>query len=239
MNYLFSGYFNKGDEYAPYIDRGKFVEFGDADRERIHEKVRGWAADVIVVDGTLHILCPEPKYHASLNGPEVEVNRPVPGWENRPLNYRPRSFEATAVYRADRYEDALAAMNTGLGDGGERIDVLVGESVRFADDREALVNTCLDTLNALGTQPITELPPSVIGSLAPLSACFWEKDWAEIDEDDAYDALAGFAQAVASSGYKLNRLDAAAERSIQSALDRWDDRPIALSVASEQKGPRP
>ncbi|MCV9964531.1 hypothetical protein OIU34_21815 [Pararhizobium sp. BT-229] len=240
MNDLFSGYFAKADASAPYIDRGKFVEFGDVDRENTHHQVRTWASDALVIDGILFTRCPEPKYRASIGGLEVIVERSVNGKASRRFDRMFNPFHATEIFRADRYDDAWSATTAAGGNliEEERIEVLVGESVRVEDDWEALVSTCMDTLNALGREPITNLPPSVIGSLAPLSACFWEKDRAEVEGDDAYNALAGFARAVASSGYKLAQVNVSAERTIQTALNRWDDRPITLSPVSEPKGPR-
>lgn len=241
MNDLFSGYFSKADASAPYIDRGKFVEFGDLDRENTHQQVRAWASDALVIDGILFTRCPEPRYRASIGGLEVIVERSVNGKASRRFDQMFNPFRATEIFRADRHEEAWLA-TTAVGGNliqAERIEVSVSESVMAEDDLEALVNTCMDTLNALGREPLTSLPPSVIGALAPLAACFWEKDRAEIDGDDAYNALSGFADAVASSGYKLARVNISAERAIQTALSRWDDRPITLAPVSEHKGPHP
>lgn len=241
MNDLFSGYFSKADANAPYIDRGKFVEFGDHDRENTHAQVRTWASDTLVVDGILFTRCPEPRYRASIGGLEVIVERSVNGKASRRFDRMFNPFHATEIFRADRYEEAWSATTAVGGNliAEERIEVFMNESIMVNDDWEALVDTCMDSLNAFGREPLTSLPPSVIGALAPLSACFWEKDRADIDGDDAYNALSGFAHAVSSSGYKLARVNVAAERTIQSALNRWDDRPIELAPVSEHKGPRP
>lgn len=238
MAQLYSGYFRNGDQSYPYIDRQKFVEFDDAGRQRTHDAVREWAADSLVVGNTFYTRCPEPRYCADSRGPEVIVERLMVGGEARRFDVASNRFRSGFIYRADRFEQALAASRDAWpswsGDG-ESIEVLIDDSVTVEDDRDALLDICMDTLRETSNQPVTKLPPPVIAALSPLAACFWQKEREEVGGEEAYHALAGFVDAAAATNYDLGTLAPAAEHVIHTVLNRWIDRPITLSVTPNRR----
>lgn len=236
MAYVYSGYFRNGDQSYPYLDRNKFVEFDDAGRQRTHDDVREWASDALVVGNTFYTRCPEPRYCAGSGGPEVIVERAIAGGAARRFDVTPSKFRSGFIYRADRFEQAIAASRYAWPSGkghGERIDVLIDDSVTVEDDREALLDICMDTLRDTSDQDVRTLPPPMIAALSPLAACFWQKKQEEVDAEEAYHALAGFLDAAAATRYDLKSLAPVAEYAIGTVLNRWDDRPITLSATPD------
>lgn len=236
MAYVYSGYFRKGDTSFPYIDRQKFVQFDDNGRQRVHETVREWASDALVVGDTFYTRCPEPRYRACSHGPEVIIERAIAGGEARRFDRVSTLFSSGLVFRADRFEQATTASRDAWpsesGDG-ERIEVLIDDSLTVEDDRDALLDICMDTLRESAKQEVMRLPPPVIGALSPIATCFWQKQREEVDGEEVYHALVGFVDAVVATNYDLRSLSPAADYAIRTVLSRWDDRPITLSATPD------
>jgi hypothetical protein len=89
-----------------------------------------------------------------------------------------------------------------------------------------------------GREPIMNVPPAVLATLAPLAACFWNTKKDDVDVEATLAALVGFAEAVRQSGYDLSRKDGNPSWAVDIAIDRWDNRPVALPSMTVPGGPK-
>jgi hypothetical protein len=239
---LIRGYFEKSDYSSVDLDRSKFVDFDDRSRLQAHEDVRAWANDCLIVDGMLYTRCPEPMYHVGVGGITVVIERPKETRDGRRFDVIANPFRAACLFRSDRYEEATAAYLSAWPNQSlpsePPITTLVDESLAVDADRNCLVNTCIDVLNMCGREPIMNVPPAVLATLAPLAACFWNTKKDDVDVEATLAALVGFAEAVRQSGYDLSRKDGNPSWAVDIAIDRWDNRPVALPSMTVPGGPK-
>ncbi|MCS4088856.1 hypothetical protein [Rhizobium sp. BK176] len=239
---LIRGYFEKSDYSSVDLDRSKFVDFDDRSLLQAHENVRAWADDCLIVDGMLYTRCPEPMYHVGVGGITVVIERPKETREGRRFETIANPFRTATLFRADRYEEAAATFaaawpNQPLAPEPP-ITVLVEESLVVDADRDCLVNTCIDALTMFNRESMMTIPPAVLATLAPIAACLWNTAKVDVDADAAHAALTGLSEAVRATGYDLSHMDGNPSWAIDIAIDRWDNRPVALPSMTAPGGPR-
>jgi hypothetical protein len=239
---LIAGHFDKSDYTCVDLDRSKFVEFDDKPWQTVRDNIQSWAEDCIIIDGMLYTRCPEPMYHVGIGGIAVVVENQQEKIENRRFDVKAQPFRSATIFRADRYEEAVSASaalwpNHAIAHE-PLVTVFVESSLRVDVDRNCLVDTCLDVLTMCGREPILKIPPAVLTSLAPLAACFWNTKKDEVDADEAHAALVRFSEAAWANAYDLSRVDGNPGWAVDAAIERWDNRPVALPSISATGGPR-
>jgi hypothetical protein len=225
------------------VDR--LVAHKEEDRTKALALADEWARDCLLVEGDFWMACAEPTYLAEAGGRISNrtctyfTNGKAENGRKLRVHEEPeKRFVHNYVYRADRLDDAVAAAERHphfrIGGGlvtFDSINVLMPETIRYDDDKPALLQSARDLMALCNHNPTCDTHPGILSALAALQDTIWNRTAAQIDGDVVASA---FEKAVATHDaletHHVAR-EALASREYAQTLDRWYNRTVDLVIA--------
>jgi len=195
------------------FDPAKFRRFDESFRMRVIGHLHDLAASTFILDGKAWRTCSEPAYNLVTQPPRVEPFVLDDEWFKR------TSRAHVSVYRADRFEDAMAEAGEGA-DFPSEITVLIEESISFDDEKMALLDAAGRALDRMSSKTLAAVDDVRIASYSMLrrSHRAASEAWSMEAAEKLLEAFAAFA-GTEGGEWEMSRYEAAEAR--------WRLRPIA------------
>lgn len=196
----------------------------------------------------MYVTCAEPHYRVHYRGLDVETDFGVRDkgdfWDHRPNTVQRDDWFHTERFSLTRRDEAVAMAQAChnlivADDEPQPPEVHIPSSIATIDDRPVLQEAADYLMRAISRVGIPSLPPAVLRGILPVSELLWGKDIDDVDPEllaEAVDACRTALQ-IADPTMSICRLHD--RQCLDEALRRWDDRPIAIPLVSESRGPRP